>query len=121
MLKNTRFFKFFKSLKLRIIALLALCIVISVSLLGVGLLYSYKLRAISIRESEVLGQAKMLANQVVTIGYMDNLNNESAKKLQSQIDMLATILKSKVATKITIAIMDAFVVMKNIINTSLIE
>ena len=96
MLKNTRFFKFFKSLKLRIIALLALCIVISVSLLGVGLLYSYKLRAISIRESEVLGQAKMLANQVVTIGYMDNLNNESAKKLQSQIDMLATIYDGRI-------------------------
>ena len=37
------------------------------------------------------------------------------------VDMLATILKSKEATKITIAIMDAFVVMKNIINTSLIE
>ena len=35
--------------------------------------------------------------------------------------MLATILKSKEATKITIAIMDAFVVMKSIINTSLIE
>ena len=35
--------------------------------------------------------------------------------------MLATILKSKEATKITIAIMDAFIVMKNIINTSLIE
>ena len=34
--------------------------------------------------------------------------------------MLATILKSKEATKITIAIMDAFVVMKKIINTSLI-
>ena len=37
------------------------------------------------------------------------------------IYMLATILKSKVATSITIAIMDAFVVMKSIINTSLIE
>ena len=35
--------------------------------------------------------------------------------------MLATILKSKEATKITIAIMDTFVVMKKIINTSLIE
>ena len=35
--------------------------------------------------------------------------------------MLATILKSKAATKITIAIMDAFVVMKSIINISLIE
>ena len=35
--------------------------------------------------------------------------------------MLATILKSKEATKITIAIMDAFIVMKKIINTSLIE
>ena len=35
--------------------------------------------------------------------------------------MLATILKSKEATKITIAIMDEFVVMKKIINTLLIE
>ena len=35
--------------------------------------------------------------------------------------MLATILKSKLATSITIAIMDAFVAMKSIINTSLIE
>ena len=35
--------------------------------------------------------------------------------------MLATILKSKEATKITISIMDAFVVMKKIINSSLIE
>ena len=35
--------------------------------------------------------------------------------------MLATILKGKLATSITIAIMDAFVVMKSIINTSLIE
>ena len=35
--------------------------------------------------------------------------------------MLATILKSKEATKITIAIIDAFIVMKKIINTSLIE
>ena len=33
--------------------------------------------------------------------------------------MLATILKGKLATSITIAIMDAFVVMKNIINTFL--
>ena len=35
--------------------------------------------------------------------------------------MLATVLKSNAATQITIDIMDAFVVMKNIINSSLIE
>ena len=35
--------------------------------------------------------------------------------------MLATILKGKLATSITIAIMDAFVAIKSIINTSLIE
>ena len=35
--------------------------------------------------------------------------------------MLATILKSRVASEITISIMDAFVIMKNYINTSLIE
>lgn len=37
------------------------------------------------------------------------------------IYMLATVLKSKAASEMTIAIMDAFVVMKSIINTSLIE
>lgn len=40
---------------------------------------------------------------------------------EQDVYMLATILKGKLATSITIAIMDAFVVMKNIINTSLIE
>ncbi len=96
MLKNTRFFNFFKSLKLRVILLIVLCLVIPVSLLGAGLLYSYKIRAISIRESEVLGQAKMLANQIVTIGYMQEQNNESAYKLQSQIEMLATIYDGRI-------------------------
>ena len=35
--------------------------------------------------------------------------------------MLATILKSKVATQVSIAIMDAFVEMKKYISTNLIE
>ena len=35
--------------------------------------------------------------------------------------MLATVLKSKAASEMTIAIMDAFVIMKSIINTNLIE
>ena len=35
--------------------------------------------------------------------------------------MLATILKNKMAASITIAVMDAFVTMKSIINTSLLE
>ena len=76
--------------------------------------------------------------------YCFQLNNEESNNLRSKIStskinshggrrynqrvfteqgvyMLATILKSKEATKITIAIMDTFVVMKSIINTSLIE
>ena len=76
--------------------------------------------------------------------YCFQLNNEESNNLRSKIStskinshggrrynqrvfteqgvyMLATILKSKIAASITIAIMDAFVVMKNIINTSLIE
>ena len=76
--------------------------------------------------------------------YCFQLNNEESNNLRSKIStskinshggrrynqrvfteqgvyMLATILKSKEATKITIAIMDTFVVMKKIINTSLIE
>lgn len=96
MLKNTRFIKFFRSLKLRVLILIVLCSVIPVSLLGVGLLYSYKLRAISIRESEVLGQAKMLANQIVTIGYMGDSKSESAERLQAQIEMLATIYDGRI-------------------------
>lgn len=35
--------------------------------------------------------------------------------------MLATILKSKIATRVSIAIMDAFVLMRRYISTNLVE
>ena len=55
------------------------------------------------------------------------INNHGGRRYNQRVFteqgvyMLATILKSRVASEITIAIMDAFVIMKNIINTSLIE
>lgn len=89
MQKNTRFFNFFKSLKFRIILLVILCTLIPVSLLGVGLLNSYKSRAISIRQSEVLGQANILANQIAANGELD-------KKLMTQFELLATIYDGRI-------------------------
>ena len=52
--------------------LLILVIAILPSLiLCIGVLNSYEARAVSIRESEILSQAKILANQIATSEYMD--------------------------------------------------
>ena len=60
-------------------------------------------------------------NRKLVAKNFDPKDEQSQTTKIQDVYMLATSLKSKVATKITIAIMDAFVVMKNIINTSLIE
>lgn len=96
MQKSKRFLQFIKSLKFRLI-LLILIIAIAPSLtLSVGILNSYESRAVSIRESEILSQAKILANQIATSEYMSLGNNLESSTIQAQIDMLTTIYDGRV-------------------------
>ena len=71
MQKNTKFFQFIKSLKFRLILLILVIAILPSLILCIGVLNSYEARAVSIRESEILSQAKILANQIATSEYMD--------------------------------------------------
>ncbi len=57
-------------------------------ILCVGILNTYESRAISIRESEVLSQAKILANKISTSEYFTE-NGEGISNIDAQIDMLS--------------------------------
>ena len=93
--KNVRFLDFLKSLKFRFIILITAVIVIPGVLLCFGILNSYESRAVSIRESEVLSQAKILANQIATSDYLKNGGADS-QELKAKVDMLTTIYDGRV-------------------------
>ena len=93
--KNVRFLDFLKSLKFRFIILITAVIVIPGVLLCFGILNSYESRAVSIRESEVLSQAKILANQIATSDYLENGGADS-QELNAKGDMLTTIYDGRV-------------------------
>lgn len=84
---------FIKSLRFRLIILFILIGIIPGILLRVGMLKSYENRAVSIRTSEILSQAKILANQIVSNDY---LNNTDSTLINAQLDQLSTIYDGRV-------------------------
>ena len=62
-------------------------------MLRVGILLSYESRAVSNRSIDVLGQAKILGNQVVTYDYM---KDTSLEVINAQLEMLSTIYDGRV-------------------------
>ena len=70
-----------------------------------------------------LDEYNILRSKILTSSYEKHGGRRYIPRVFTEqgIYMLATVLKSKMATDVTIAIMDAFVIMKNYINTSLIE
>lgn len=93
MTKVKRILDFFKSLKVRLIILFILIGTIPSILLRVGMLNSYGNRAVSIRTSEILSQAKILANQIVSNDY---LNHSSSIPINVQLEQLSTIYDGRV-------------------------
>ncbi len=63
---------FFGSLKWRLILLFLLIGIVPSILVRAGMLGSYENRAVFIRTSEILSQAKILANQIVSSKYLNN-------------------------------------------------
>ena len=82
--------KFIHSLKFRLFLLVALA---GILVLRVGILLSYESRAVSNRSIDVLGQAKILGNQVVTYDYM---KDTSLEVINAQLEMLSTIYDGRV-------------------------
>ena len=95
MQKSARFLDFIKSLKFRFIILITVMIVVPGIVLCLGILNSYETRAVSIRESEVLSQAKILANQIATSEYLSNAGTESTE-LKAKVDMFTAIYDGRV-------------------------
>ena len=95
MKKNKQIFLFFHSLKFRLILLILVAAILPGTILCVGILNSYESRAVSIRESEILSQGKILANQISTSKFVGG-TNESTETIQAQMDFLTTIYDGRV-------------------------
>ena len=96
MQKSKRFLQFIKSLKFRLILLIGVIAIIPSLILAIVVPRAYESRAVSIRESEILSQAKILANQIATSEYMTSGTNAAASNIQAQIDMLTNIYDGRV-------------------------
>lgn len=94
--RSKQFLEFFKSLKFRLILLILVIAIVPSLILSAVILRSYESRAVSIRESEILSQAKILSNQIATSEYMSMGNNVESSTIQAQINMLTTIYDGRV-------------------------
>ena len=84
---------FLKSLKFRLLLLFILMGIIPGMILWAGVLNSYEQRAVSIETSEILGQAKILANQIVSNDYL--LNTDSVI-INAELQQLSNIYDGKI-------------------------
>ena len=94
--RSKQFLQFIKSLKFRLILLILVIAIVPSLILSAGILHSYAARAVSIRESEILSHAKILANQIATSEYMSMDDATESSTIQAQIDMLTTIYDGRV-------------------------
>lgn len=95
MRKKTTLKILLKSLKFQLILLLVLVVVIPGLLIRAGVMRSYLSRAVSVRKSEVAGQARILANKIAASDYMD-VTATTSEAIQAQIDLLTTIYDGRV-------------------------
>ena len=65
-------------------------------IVSTSILASYETRALDIRESEVLSQAKIVANQIAVSSYMIKEGTSNNDTLVSQFTMLTTIYDGRV-------------------------
>lgn len=93
-MSNFNVFKdFIKSLRFRLMILFILMGVIPGMVLWAGVLNSYEQRAVSIKTSEILGQAKILVNQIVSNDY---LNNTDSVIISAELQQLSNIYDGKI-------------------------
>ena len=95
MFKSKVHFAFYKSLKSRLIFMIFVLVLVPEVVLCFGILNTYESRAVSIRESEVLSQAKILANKISTSKYFDE-DGGDLSNIDAQIDTLTTIYEGRV-------------------------
>lgn len=87
------FRKFFKSLKFRLILLFLIIGVIPSIILRVSVLKAYESRAVSTRSVDILSQAKILVNQIVSNRYLEDVTSEI---INSQLEQLSNIYDGRI-------------------------
>lgn len=77
--------KFLKSLRLRLILLILVVGIVPCVILQQSFLKSYETRAVNVKTIEILNQAKILANTIVTERYLENQYSETIDAELSQL------------------------------------
>ncbi|MEG0963661.1 MAG: ATP-binding protein [Lachnospiraceae bacterium] len=85
--------KFLHSLKIRIFLILLVVGTIPNIVLQIGILKTYESRAVSNRSIDILSQAKMVGNQVVTYEYLKNADSDV---INAQLEQLSNIYDGRV-------------------------
>lgn len=85
--------RFFKSIRFRILILLLIFGIVPCLFMRVGFLNAYEHRAVSLRTSEIISQAKLIAAQVVANDYLNDTSNSS---VTAQLDQLSTLYDGRV-------------------------
>ena len=93
--KNAGLIPFLKSLKFRLILSIMFMAILPTVIVAMTILASYEDRALSIRESEVKSQTKILANQIAASEFMHG-SNSTSDTIQTQIGMLTTIYDGRI-------------------------
>ncbi len=92
-MSRKRFRNFFKSLKIRLFLLFLIIGIAPQAALRIGMLSSYGKKAVSNRSIDVLSQAKLLANQILLNGYLDDPGSEL---INSQLKQLSNIYDGRI-------------------------
>lgn len=92
-MRKRKLFDFLKSLKFRLIILGMLIGIISGLVVRIGILQCYEKRAVSIRNIDILSQAKILANQIVDTDYIHDTSSET---ITTQLKQLSQIYDGRV-------------------------
>lgn len=95
MKKKPKILKIFKSLNARLVIIICLTALIPGIVVCAGILNSYEERAVAIRQSEIMSQAKILANQIAASDFMMD-GAQSADIIEAQLRLLTNIYDGRV-------------------------
>jgi len=88
--------RFLKSLKFRLVFSIILVALIPSFIVAAAILGSYEARALAIRESEVISQAQIVANQIAGSGYLEMKAETEDATLLARINTLTTLYDGRV-------------------------
>lgn len=85
--------EFLKSLRFRIFLMILLFGIAPGFALRVGLLYSYETRAVSVRDTDITSQAKLLATQIAANDYLETLQSDY---VTAQLEQMSTVYDGRI-------------------------